>query len=115
MAEWTLPTYKDIEAFPWFEGKFKLPKLFGEDKPLSEAELGDIISALLPYLFTLAGLGLFLYLIIAGFGWMTSGGDPKKTQSAKDKLTNALVGFIIIFVAYWLILILEKIFGLDIF
>lgn len=102
MAEWKLPTYDEIEGFEEF--LFKFP----------EKKVGDIISALLPYLFTLAGLGLFLYLIIAGFGWMTSGGDPKKTQSAKDKLTNALVGFIIIFVAYWLILILEKIFGLEI-
>jgi len=98
--EWTLPRPTEVEGFEKFE--------------FSGEKLGDIISALLPYLFTLAGLGLFLYLIVAGFGWMTSGGDPKKTQSAKDKLTNALVGFIIIFVAYWLILILEKIFGLEI-
>jgi hypothetical protein len=75
--------------------------------------LGDIINALLPYLFTLAGLLLLLYLIYAGFGLMTSAGDPKKIQEAKSKLTNSLVGFIIIFVSYWLVQIIGKMFGIE--
>jgi uncharacterized membrane protein YvlD (DUF360 family) len=100
MADWKLPTYQNIEGFE----KFKF----------SQSTLGDIISALLPYLLTLAGLGLFLYLITAGFAYMTSAGDPKKTQAAREKITNALIGLIVIFVAYWLIQILEKILGLEI-
>jgi prepilin signal peptidase PulO-like enzyme (type II secretory pathway) len=75
--------------------------------------LGDIINALLPYLFTLAGLLLLLYLIYTGFGLMTSAGDPKKIQEAKSKLTNALLGFVIIFVAYWLVQIIGKMLGIE--
>jgi len=75
--------------------------------------LGEIVSGLLPYLFAGAGLLLLLYLLLGGFQLMTSGGDPKKTQEAKGKITNALVGFIIVFVSYWLVQIVGTILGIE--
>ena len=74
--------------------------------------IGDILSALLPYIFVLAGLILLLYLVWGGFQLMLSGGDPQKASAAKGKITNAIVGFVIIFVAYWLVQILQVILGL---
>ena len=81
----------------------------------ADLTLGEIISSLLPYIFALAGLALLLYLTLAGFELLTSTGDPKKIESAKSKLTNAIIGFLIIFVSYWLIQILEAILGITIF
>lgn len=78
------------------------------------SNLGDIISALLPYLFVLAGLILFAFIIWAGFEFLTSAGDPEKVKSAQGKLTSAIVGFIIIFAAYWIAQILQIIFGVSI-
>jgi len=75
--------------------------------------IGDIVSELLKYLFPLAGLLVLLYLLLGGFQLMTSAGDPKKMQEAKGKLTNALVGFMIIFMAYWLVQIVGKILGIE--
>ncbi len=75
--------------------------------------LGDIVSELLKYLFPLAGLLVLLYLLFGGFQLMTSGGDPKKMQEAKGKLTNALVGFIIVFIAYWLVQLVGTILGIE--
>lgn len=75
--------------------------------------LGRIISTVIPYLFGGAGLLLLLYLIWGGFGYMLSGGDPKAAEGAKQKITNALVGFVIIFVAYWLVQILGTVFGIS--
>lgn len=42
-------------------------------------------------------LGLLLY---AGFLWMTSGGDPKKIETAKAYIRNAVIGIIIIASAF---------------
>ncbi|OGV89601.1 hypothetical protein A2Z41_02635 [Microgenomates group bacterium RBG_19FT_COMBO_39_10] len=81
----------------------------------ASGNIGNIINALVPYIFALAGLALLLVLILAGFEMMTSAGDPKKMESAKGRLTGAVIGFVIIFVAYWLVQILEVIFGLKIF
>ena len=74
--------------------------------------LGDIVGALLPYLFAGAGILLLLYLLYGGISLMLSGGDPKAIQSAKDKITGALVGFIIVFASYWLVQIVGKILGI---
>lgn len=77
--------------------------------------IGGIISAILPYIFVIAGLVLFVFLIMGGFELLTSAGNPESAKKAQDKITSALVGFIIIFLAYWLAQALEIIFGIKIF
>jgi hypothetical protein len=64
--------------------------------------LGGVVTAVLPYIFAAAGIALLLMIISGGFELLTSAGDPKKLDSGKQRLTNAVIGFIIIFVAYWL-------------
>lgn len=101
-----LPTYEQVQQ--------KLGAKFGVFRFTETSTIGDIISFLLRYIFTFAGLILFIYLIIGGFGLLTSAGDPKAVESAKGKITNAVVGFFIIFISYWLVQILEIIFGIEI-
>ena len=79
-----------------------------------EGAIGAIISALLPIIYLIAGLILFGAIIVSGFQLMTSGGDQKKTAEAKGCLTNAIIGFVIIFISWWLVQILQIIFGIDI-
>ncbi len=78
-----------------------------------EANLGSIISELLRYLFPLAGLLLLLYLLLGGLQMMTSAGDPKKMEGAKQKLTNAFIGFVIVFASYWIIQIVGRVLGIE--
>lgn len=78
------------------------------------AKLGDIISALLPYIFVLSGLIFFVFLIIGGFQLLLSAGNPESVKAGQGKITGALIGFIIIFVAYWLVEILQIVFGISI-
>lgn len=80
----------------------------------ANSSIGDIISQLLPYIFVIAGLMLFIFLIIGGFGLLTSGGNPDKMKAAQGKITSAIIGFVIIFISYWLMRILEIIFGISI-
>ncbi len=74
--------------------------------------IGDIISKAIPWIFTIAGMLLLVYLIFGGFQLMTSGGDPKTAGAAKSHITNALVGFIIIFIAYWVVQLFGQVLGL---
>ncbi len=86
------------------------------DSPVPKfTNLGGVISEFLKYLFPLAGLLLFAYLIMGGFSYLTSGGDPKATEQAKSKVTNAIVGFIILVVSYWIVQIFGYMFGITIF
>lgn len=81
----------------------------------TSSTIGDIISAILPYVFAISGLLLFVFLIMGGFELLTSAGNPESVKKAQGKITSALVGFVIIFLAYWLTQALEIIFGIKIF
>ncbi len=77
----------------------------------SGAGLGEIIGKSLTYIFAAAGIGLLLMIISSGFSLMTSAGDPKKAGAGKSRLTNAIVGFLLIFAAFWIVQILGTILG----
>ena len=77
--------------------------------------IGEIVFVLVRYFYVVSGLVLLLYLIIAGYQLMVSGGDPKAIQGAKNKIVYGLVGFLIIFSAYWITKIVALILGNDAF
>lgn len=64
--------------------------------------LASIVSAALPLIFPIAGFILLIYLIWGGFSYLTSMGDPKKAEAGKNRITYAVLGFFIIFAAYWI-------------
>ncbi|OGM55857.1 hypothetical protein A3F62_05580 [Candidatus Woesebacteria bacterium RIFCSPHIGHO2_12_FULL_44_11] len=66
-------------------------------------KLSQVFSVGLIYIFVIAGVLLLLYLLSGGFKLMTSAGDPKKIEGGKKIIMNAIIGFVIIFVAYWLV------------
>ena len=73
---------------------------------------GTIVGTLLNYIFPIAGLLLLLYLIYGGYKMMVSAGDPKAAQSARSVITTAVIGFVIIFVSYWLVRIIGQVLNL---
>lgn len=77
------------------------------------ATIGEIIGKLLPYVYVVAGLILLLFLISGGIGLMTSAGNPDKSKAAYGKITGALIGFLIIFVSYFIAKIVEVMFGVS--
>lgn len=77
--------------------------------------IGEVIqnSNILTYIFGLAGILLLVYLVTAGLSMMTSRGEPKAMQMAQGKIMNALLGFVIIIIAYFLVGLVAKIFGIN--
>ncbi len=65
--------------------------------------LQNIITILAPA----AGIAFFVMLLVGGYKFITSGGDPKAVGSARSTLTYAVIGIILV-VASWLILQLIK-------
>jgi hypothetical protein len=76
------------------------------------ATIGEIVSSFLPYIFMFAGIALLIYLILGGFQLMLSRGDPKAIQSAQGKITNALIGFVIIIIAFLIVQLLGQLLGI---
>lgn len=81
------------------------------------ANVGEFVtnSKILDYVFGAAAILLLIYLVTAGLQMMTSRGDPKAMQGAQAKITNALIGFVLIIMAYLLVSLIGKVFGLEVF
>lgn len=77
--------------------------------------IGSFITSLFPYIFSLAGIVLLLYLIMGGLGLMTSAGDPKKVEASKQRITNAITGILIIFASFWIVQIISSLLGIEAF
>lgn len=90
-------------------------KLFGSHQGASNVADSPtaFLSAILPNIFTIAGILLLVYLVAGGLMVIKSAGSEGKGKG-KDAITNALVGFIIIFAAYWIIQIVQVITGIPI-
>jgi hypothetical protein len=53
-------------------------------------------NALLKLIITLAGLFAFLNIIIAGYQFMSAGGDSKKIGEATSKIWQSLIGLLLV-------------------
>jgi hypothetical protein len=71
------------------------------------------ISAIIGLMTIVAAFWFFITFITGGIAWITAGGDKTKLTQARDKLTNAFVGLVIV-VAGWAVLALAgQFFGWD--
>lgn len=61
----------------------------------------------------LAGLAAFVVLIVGGFQYLTSSGDPKKTQEAQGVITGAIIGIIVTLAVFLIFKLLSFITGVD--
>ena len=58
--------------------------------------LTDLIAYLYGWMIAIGGLIAFIIIVIAGFQYLTSSGNPTKTQDAKDKILSAVTGLILL-------------------
>ena len=79
--------------------------------------IADLVSIILFNAIALAGIILFILMVFGGIMMIVGAGSGNKDDIGKGQkaLTAALVGFLIIFASYWIILIVEQIFGFSIF
>lgn len=75
--------------------------------------IGSLISSLIGGFFIAAFILAFMYLLIGGVSWITSGGDKVKLEQARDKITNAIIGLIIVAAAWAVMTLVGQFLGLD--
>lgn len=79
---------------------------------LEATPLPALIGRIIGYFLGLLGVVALALIIYAGFLWMTASGDEGKVKKAKDILTNAFVGLLIIASAYTITMfIINALFG----
>jgi hypothetical protein len=87
------------------------------NSPFGKTEgLGSLVSIILSNTLIIAGVILLILLILGGFSIIMGAGqsDPQRVEQGKKATTAAVIGFIIIFAAYWIIQIAELVTGVQI-
>lgn len=77
-------------------------------------DLGRLISSFVSGAIVLSLILVLFYLIIGGVQWITSGGDKGKTESARNKITSAVVGLAIVAASWAVFTVIGYLFGVDI-
>lgn len=63
-------------------------------------DFGKMFSSILNVVMLIAAILVFAYLIFGGIQWITSGGDKSKAEEARNKITAAIIGLIIVAASY---------------
>lgn len=82
--------------------------------PLVKLTFPNLIQGIIRIVLIIAALMAFAFLIFGGIMWITSGGDKGKTEAARNTITAALVGLLIVFAAWAIIRLIEVLFSVTI-
>jgi len=72
----------------------------------------NIIQVSITLIIIIATLAALAVIIFGGIRWIVSGGDKEKLQGARNMITYALVGLIVIFLSYFIINTISNFFGI---
>ena len=64
------------------------------------AQIGEVMDVVIKGFLGLLGMIFIVLVIVAGYNWMTAGGDESKVDKAKKLISRAIIGLIIIIAAY---------------
>ena len=89
----------------------------GELVPEELSQTFDIVAvvqAAIRFILIVAFVLAFIFLIIGGIRWIVAGGDEKGVAGARGMITAALIGLVIVLVAYAIIRLVEVFFNVEI-
>lgn len=81
----------------------------------SAYNISRFVAAISSGAISIAGVILLFLLVGGGIAMISGAGknDPQTVQKGKLAATSALIGFIVVFSAYWIVKLIESITGLD--
>ena len=78
----------------------------------ADAGFGKLMGSLLSFIMAIAAIMVLIYLLWAGLDWITSAGDKGKLETARLKITNAIVGIIVLAASTGLLTLIQGFLGL---
>jgi ABC-type Fe3+ transport system permease subunit len=84
------------------------------DQPWQLCNLADIFAIIIQSVTTIAVLLAFIMILIGGFQFLFSGGDQKAVEKARNTLTWALIGIVILILIWFVLLAINEITGVPV-
>jgi hypothetical protein len=97
-----------------FLAQIDLQKNLGNFQPATGLTIEGMVSGFIGLILVVAGLAIFFILVIGGVKWILSGGDKAHTEGARNQITAALVGLVIVFSAWAIVQLIATFFGVNI-
>ena len=69
------------------------------DEPARIGEIALILDNVMNIVFPAAGLICVVFIIIGGYMWIASAGDPSKVKQAQGTLTWAIIGLVFVLIS----------------
>ena len=73
--------------------------------------LVDYVSSIVGVMTIFASIWFLFNILYAGYEWISAGGDTKKVAGARDRITHAFMGLVIIVGAWSLLAVAGQFFG----
>jgi len=67
---------------------------------LSSTPLANVIATIIKVVLGFLATIFLVLIVIAGFQWMTAGGNEEQIKSARSRMVNAIIGLVIVLMAY---------------
>ena len=86
---------------------------FGGLCQVANANLSNVVQNILVIILIIAVLLSLFFLIFGGIKWIFSGGDKSGVEAARNMIIAAIVGLVIAFLAFLIIQIIGRVFGVS--
>ena len=73
---------------------------------------GEIIASIVGILLIAATIWALFQLLLGGLNWISSGGDKAHLETARNRITQALVGLLIVFSVWALYIVILQFLGI---
>lgn len=90
----------------------RLDNVAGNFKPQQSVPLEERIGDIIGIFLSLLGVVFLILMLVAGFNWMTAGGDEEKISKARATIREAIIGLVIVIAAYAIsVFVIQAIWG----
>ncbi len=80
---------------------------------IPDYDIPTIIHTFATYTIILGILITLFYMIWAGIQWIMSSGDKQKIEAAKNRLTYAIAGLVLLFLSFFIVNLIQHLFGIQ--
>lgn len=88
----------------------------GKDYSIQTGEgfLQSFLPAAIGIIYVIGAI-IFVFMFLSGaISWMTSGGDKQSVETARGRITSAIIGLVLLIVSFAIIGLIENFFGIKI-
>lgn len=79
----------------------------------SSSNLSTLISNVITLFFAVGGIGFTIMILWASVNWILAGGDKEKIAAARRRITQSIVGLVLLSMTFVIMIVVGQILGIE--